>query len=100
MNSFKVQISPIISQEMHSSHEDCGAEDSAYGVIFANDFAPGVYEVSEDAVNEFQSWSAFALGSLLQWMEYEPGVYTGEYRSMLAFYKQTIKLIGLRHHIG
>lgn len=100
MTNYIVTISPTIAFEMQANFEDCGKDDPAYGKIFSAGFAGGKYEATEEAVDEYQSWVAYAIGSLLQWMENEPGVYVGTYNSMLAFYKQTVKLIGRRHAIG
>lgn len=100
MNTYKIRISPKIAFLMSVYFEDCAADDEAYGFLKSEGFPAGTFEVSEKAMDEYQSWSSFQTESSRGWIETDGASALGEYNAMLAFYKQTVALIGLRHHIG
>lgn len=97
--TYKIRISPTIAYEMSACHESAGPDDTAYGWLKENNWPAGTFQFSEAAVNEFQSWAAFHTASTKEWLEYDSSM-RGDYLAILAFWKQTVKAIGLRHQIG
>jgi hypothetical protein len=93
----KIRITPTVAHELYMNNEQAKVaelEELGLTPLYKKDWKPGTYLLNETAIEELQSWSAFAIQNAYE--NDEPGTS----RALQALYKQTFNVIGRRHEIG